>query len=128
MVLHGQISGIEIPATDVERAAKFYSDTFGWKFQAPANGTIPASKMQTFTAPGDIFPDEGVVSKVEEIPKSGAKFYINVDDLKATIEAVTKNGGKQLSDVISLGPHVPPFQFFHDTEGNTHAICTRPGK
>lgn len=42
--------------------------------------------MQTFTAPGDIFPDEGVVSKVDEIPKNGAKFYINVDDLKAAIE------------------------------------------
>ena len=48
---------------------------------------IPADKMQTFTAPGDIFPDEGVVSKVDEIPKSGApKFYINVDDLKAAID------------------------------------------
>jgi predicted enzyme related to lactoylglutathione lyase len=112
--------------------------------------------MQTFTAPGDIFPDEGVVSKVDEIPKSGApKFYINVDDLKAAIDvsfgasangpgflfalamaltdtlhyqAVVKNGGKQVSDVISLGPHVPPFQFFQDTEGNSNAICTRPGK
>lgn len=43
--------------------------------------------MQTFTAPGDIFPDEGVVSKVDEIPASGApKFYINVDDLKAAID------------------------------------------
>ncbi|PMD49376.1 uncharacterized protein K444DRAFT_622936 [Hyaloscypha bicolor E] len=85
--------------------------------------------MQTFTAPGDIFPDEGVVSKVDEIPKSGApKFYINVDDLKAAIDAVVKNGGKQVSDVISLSPHVPPFQFFQDTEGNSNAICTRPGK
>jgi hypothetical protein len=43
-------------------------------------------------------------------------------------QAVVKNGGKQVSDVISLGPHVPPFQFFQDTEGNNNAICTRPGK
>jgi hypothetical protein len=43
-------------------------------------------------------------------------------------QAVVKNGGKQVSDVISLGPHVPPFQFFQDTEGNSNAICTRPGK
>ena len=43
--------------------------------------------MQTFTAPGDIFLDEGVISKVEEIPKSGAaKFYINVNDLQAAID------------------------------------------
>jgi hypothetical protein len=46
--------------------------------------------MQTFTAPGDIFPDEGVVSKVDEIPKVGAKFYINVDDLKAAIEVSSR--------------------------------------
>ena len=53
----------------------------------PSAGTIPSTKMQTFTAPGDIFPDEGVVSKVDEIPKAGApKFYINVDDLSAAID------------------------------------------
>jgi hypothetical protein len=51
--------------------------------------------MQTFTAPGDIFPDEGVVSKVNDIPKSAApKFYINVDDLKAAIE-VSFGGRRQ---------------------------------
>lgn len=46
--------------------------------------------MQTFTAPGDIFPDEGVVSRVDEIPKAGVKFYINVDDLKAAIEVSSR--------------------------------------
>ncbi|KAJ4363897.1 Glyoxylase-like domain-containing protein [Neocucurbitaria cava] len=86
MVLHGQVSGIEIPATDVARAAKFYSETFGWKFQAPS-AEISASEMQAFTAPGGNMPDEGVVAKVEEIPKVGAaKIYINVDDMQAAID------------------------------------------
>lgn len=68
-------------------AAKFYTETFGWEFQKPAVGTIPAEKMMTFKAPGDIFTDEGVLSKVEEIPKSGAaKFFINVDSLETTMD------------------------------------------
>jgi predicted enzyme related to lactoylglutathione lyase len=67
-------------------AAKFYTNTFEWKFQIPSAG-IPATKMQTFTAPGDIFPDEGVISKVDEISGSGAaRFYINVDNLQAAMD------------------------------------------
>lgn len=68
-------------------AAKFYTETFGWEFQTPAVGTIPATKMMTFKAPGDIFSDEGVMSKVDEIPKSGAaKFFINVDSLDTSMD------------------------------------------
>ncbi|PMD31600.1 hypothetical protein L207DRAFT_640849 [Hyaloscypha variabilis F] len=126
MVAHGQIAGIEIPATDVARA-KFYTSTFGWKFEAPQAAHVPASKMMTFEAPGNIFTDGGVVSFVEEIPSGGAKLYINVEDMGGAMDEIVKNGGEKTSEVVKLG-EVATFQFFKDTEGNHYAICTRPGK
>ena len=43
--------------------------------------------MMTFETPGNIFSDGGVVSLVDEIPKSGAaKIYIYVDDMKAAMD------------------------------------------
>lgn len=43
--------------------------------------------MMTFEVPGNIFSDGGIVSLVDEIPKSGAaKLYINVDDMQAAMD------------------------------------------
>lgn len=48
--------------------------------------------MMTFTAPGDIFADEGVMSLVDEIPASGAaKFFVNVNNLGAAMDVSLDN-------------------------------------
>ncbi len=81
---------IEIPAGDVEKLSKFYSDLFGWKF---AKQSIPGMDywMIETTGQGPGHLAGGMYAKQGETDKP--KFYILVDDIDSHTEKLKQAGG-----------------------------------
>ena len=84
---NGKICYIEMPATDIARTADFYKKVFGWQNRKRGDGSTA-------------FDDSvGEVSGTWVLgcppsAKPGLLFYIMVDSVAATIDAVVANGGR----------------------------------
>jgi uncharacterized glyoxalase superfamily protein PhnB len=83
----GKICYLEIPATDVERSSRFYSDAFGWELRTRGDGAIAF----------DDAVKEVSGSWVTGRPPSaepGIMVHIMVADLDAALAAVRAAGGE----------------------------------
>ena len=116
---HGKVCYVEIPALDVERSARFYSEVFGWKTRRRGDGRLAF--------------DDGVgqVSGAWVIgrpasPTPGLLIYVMVDDAEKCIEAVRANGGEL---VVPIGADAPEITArFRDPAGNVLGIYQEPGR
>ncbi len=107
------ISWVEIPATDFERAVKFYSSVLNIELQVADYGH---EKMACFPN------GEGAISQAPDFnpSKDGTLVSFNTGkDLDGTIERIKKNNGtmvrpKTKIEVENLGY----FALFIDSEGN----------
>jgi len=114
----------EMPAEDRQRMADFYSSVFGWqsKMLGEEMGnyvTVSTTETDETTGrpktPGAI--NGGFFPKREDSPSQYPSLVIAVDDIKESIEALTKAGGKSLGDPVEI-PGVGTYASFRDTEGN----------
>ena len=111
----GNAVWFEIPASNFERAVKFY--------EAVLQVTLRREKID-----GDlgVFPGSetsvngAVVSQAGYVPAAnGAVVYLNTgDDLTPYIERVLVNGGTVITPKTALPPGMGHFAHFGDTEGN----------
>jgi uncharacterized glyoxalase superfamily protein PhnB len=114
----GKICYIEIPATDVERSAEFYSKAFGWSLRRRGDGEIAF----------DDTVNEVSGTWVHDRPPStqpGLMIHIMVADALAAVEAVLAAGGE-------IVQHVDPdareqLARFRDPAGNVLGIYQQPG-
>ncbi|HEX4439566.1 MAG TPA: VOC family protein [Thermoanaerobaculia bacterium] len=105
---NGKICYLEIPATDVERSARFYGSVFGWKMRRRGDGA---------TAFDD--PIEVSGSFVTGRPPSrdaGLLTYVMVADIAATIELIVANGGEIVQPPVLGAPDA--LARFRDPAGN----------
>lgn len=117
----GKVIHFEIPADDLDRASKFYTDSFGWK----ANRWGEEKYVLLDCGEGDgingaIMPRTGIFSE----KGTGFRAFIctiEVEDLAKSAEKIKAAGGKVVNEVQKI-PHVGTHQFFTDTEGNTFGI------
>ena len=84
-----RVTHFEIPADDPERAIRFYSDVFGWKFQK-WDGPMEYWLVETGTGKAGI--DGGMMRR--QNPDASVVNTIEVDSLDAAIRAVEQKGGK----------------------------------
>ena len=109
----------EIPAENVKRAQKFYSDIFGWKItdMPEMNYTI------LHTAPTD---DNGVLKESGAInggmmkrsnPINSPVITIDVNDIDETLQAIKKMGGRVVKEKMGVGD-MGYSAYFKDTEDN----------
>ncbi len=84
---NGKICYLEIPATDIEDSASFYSQSFGWNIREDASGAVAF--------------DDGVgevsgmwVLDKKPMTEAGIIISIMVDDAEATKKLILDNGGK----------------------------------
>lgn len=106
----GEITHVEIPADDVERAKRFYAAVAGWEF----------SSMEGF--PGYFLfrsseGSGGALGKRGESVGSVIRDYISVDRLEDAVAAAEQHGGRVVtppSDVPGQGR----FAALLDSEGN----------
>ena len=116
----GQIVHFELPADDVERAQKFYSDAFGWRMN-------PLPQMNyTLVSTAATNPD-GTVSETGAInggmaargaPITAPVVTILVDDIDDALATVEKLGGSSVVGRQAVGD-MGFSGYFKDPEGNT---------
>ncbi|RMZ88327.1 hypothetical protein DV736_g4438, partial [Chaetothyriales sp. CBS 134916] len=114
---------INLFATDVSRAQRFYEDAFGWKFRdltKPHHGTSKDPNEIALFEFGSRSPGGGI-TRVDQVVstkgKGGAVLYLIVDDIDAAMKKVIAAGGKQMTEVEPEGKGAV-MQHFEDTEGN----------
>lgn len=113
---------VEIPSTNVDGAAKFYSELFGWKI-AP----VPEMNYTMWEA-GD--GSGGGFPKVSaENPAGQVLVYIASDDIEADLKKAEKLGGAIVHPKTEI-PRMGWFGMFKDPTGNTLGLYTsmNPGE
>jgi uncharacterized protein len=107
-----------IHADDVERARRFYTAVFGWRFQAWG----PPGFFQIFTGTDEHPGIEGALhERHQPLTGTGMRGFectVCVNDLLAIEQAVLANGGTIMQSgfhIVSVGTLLT----FLDTEGNT---------
>ena len=106
---NGKICYLEMPATDVERSSDFYQRVFGWKIRKRGDGS---------TAFDDTTGGVSGVWVLERPPATmpGLLFYIMVDSVTATVDAVIANGGEIVQPLGADAPEITAR--FRDPAGN----------
>lgn len=109
----------EIPADNVERAKKFYQDTFDWKITPVPQlnytllGTVEIDEKNMPKEAGAI--NGGLMERSFGI--KGPVLTISVTNIDAAIEKIQKLGGKIVQGKMEV-PTVGFIAYFADTEGN----------
>ena len=100
----------EVGAADDGPLAAFYGELFGWQIDSnnPANYGIV-----TPVAPGI----GGGVSPSQD-GKPFLTFYVNTDDLQASLDKAVSLGGTKVMDPTDI-PGGPSIAMFTDPQGNT---------
>lgn len=111
---HGQYTHIEIPYDDETRAKSFYEHVFGWSF-TPMAGYEGYSTYEA--GPGDL---GGGLGKRNVSAPNAIRNYVDVDDIDASIAAVTSNGGSIVEPKTDMA--FGWYAVFKDPEGNELAL------
>ncbi len=116
-----------IHADDLDRARRFYTAVFGWRFEAWG----PPGFFRVFTGTDTEPGIEGALhERHEPLAGTGMRGFectVSVDDLPTIKAAVVENGGTIIYDEIEI-PTVGTLIQFLDTEGNTvSAMNYEPG-
>src|SRR6476620_9487683 len=112
----------EVPADDVERSRKFYSDLFGWKFEKwpGMESGMEYWIINTTDNEGGKAVGGGMMKR--QNPQQGITNFIDVTSVDEYSAKVQSLGGK----IVAPKQAVPTMGFFAvclDTENNTLGIC-----
>jgi uncharacterized protein len=120
----------EIPADDVERAKKFYSDLFGWKMEKwpgtdSKDTSSPSSNMEywiisTTDSKGNKASIAGGMMKRQGQYQHITNF-IDVNSVEEYSSMIKKLGGKVVVSKMAV-PGMGYFAVCHDTENNSFGI------
>jgi len=115
-IMANPIVHFEIGCRDRTKTAEFYSALFDWKIQEQG----PASNIDTGVT-GAI---HGHITALGHEPEHYTIFYVQVEDIRASLKKAESLGGKTLVPPITL-PGAGTFAWFADTEGNTVGLSQR---
>ena len=106
---NGKICYVEIPAGEIARSAEFYKRVFGWAIRKRGDGS---------TAFDDTTGEVSGTWVLGRPPaaKPGILFYIMVDNVAATIDAVVAHGGEIVQPIGADAPEITAR--FRDPAGN----------
>ncbi|MFQ6065508.1 MAG: VOC family protein [Candidatus Bathyarchaeia archaeon] len=111
---------VEIGTRDIRRAAIFYENVFGWK--TVEKETIEGFDHWVFdTGKTSFHRSRGGIWVRPRDENLGVLVYIAVDDIKRTLEKVTKQGGKVVVSKTLVEPHGYKACFI-DPDGNLFAL------
>jgi predicted enzyme related to lactoylglutathione lyase len=116
---NGKICYIEMPATDIARSSEFYKQVFGWNLRKRGDGAIAF--------------DDGVgqvsgtwVLGRPAAERPGLLFYIMVDSVEKSVEAVKAAGGEIVQPIGADAPEITAR--FRDPGGNVVGLYQQPAK
>jgi predicted enzyme related to lactoylglutathione lyase len=99
----------EIGCADRAKTAQYFSALFGWKMQADG----PATNIDTVSQGGIA----GHLTSLGHAPFHYTIFYVDVEDVKASLDKAVELGGKALVGPITIPAGT--FGWFADPDGNT---------
>ena len=128
--MNNAISWFEIPATDIDRAQRFYETIFGISLQSM---DMPSMKMRMFplddpmNGVGGSIVDSGGFHKPSAT--DGPLIYLNGNpDVQNVLDKVEAAGGKITVPKTEISPEYGYMAAFLDTEGNRVALHSVPTK
>jgi uncharacterized protein len=115
-----KIVNFHVPADDVERAATFYREVFGWEFVPFPNSPVPYLVVDGGATDGPGIP--AAITARHDIVKAPTP-TIEVENIDQAMTAIAIKGGQQgaVSDIPGLGR----FGYAIDSEGNIIALVQR---
>lgn len=116
-IANGKICYLEIPATDIPHSVEFYQTVFGWNVRRRSNGS---------TAFDDGAGEVSGTWVTGRPPSSqvGLLFYIMVDSVAETIDAIVANGGELVQPIGADAPEITAR--FRDPAGNIIGLYQQP--
>ena len=116
----------EMPYRDRDRAARFYSEAFGWKLGKL--GADMGNYVVATTADGDARPgapagaiNGNLYEYKADWPAQHPSVVIAVEDMQAVMARVTRAGGEVLGEPMAI-PGIGDYVAFFDTERNRHSM------
>jgi predicted enzyme related to lactoylglutathione lyase len=112
-----QVAHYAINADDLERARRFYSNVFGWEFQAwgppgfymiETGDSLRVAMRSSLQKRRELMPG---------VRMNGFECTVSVSDIDAAAKAIEANGGTIVMQICTL-PGVGRLLFFRDPEGN----------
>jgi len=121
--MYHTIIHFEIPADNVERLRRFYSQLFGWKIEKTEGPvdywmieTVPVDKQGRVKAPGV---NGGMMKK--QNPEHKFTYYVQVESVDKYSKKIQELGGKVIVPKMEV-PNVGWWALAVDPEGNHFAI------
>lgn len=110
---NGKICYLEIPSRNIKESSSFYHAVFGWKIRTRGDGSV---------AFDDSVNEVSGTWKTDRKPvtEKGILLYIMVDDIEASIQLITDNGGKIVQPVGMDAPEITAH--FSDPSGNIFGL------
>jgi predicted enzyme related to lactoylglutathione lyase len=115
-----RIVNFHLPADDVERAATFYREVFGWEFVPFPGSPVPYLVHQPANGSGGGVP--AAITTRQEIIKAPVP-TIEVDDIDQAMTDIAIKGGQQAR--VQEIPGFGRFGYAIDSEGNVIALLQR---
>jgi len=114
---NGKICYIEMPAADIARSSDFYQKVFGWNLRKRGDGSVAFDD-----AVGEVS-GTWVLGRPPSA-KPGLLFYIMVDSVAATVDAVLAQGGQIVQPIGADAPENTAR--FRDPGGNVIGLYQQP--
>jgi predicted enzyme related to lactoylglutathione lyase len=110
---NGKICYIEMPSTDIARSAAFYERVFGWNIRKRGDGSV---------AFDDTVNEVSGTWVLGRPPAAtpGLLFYIMVDSVPATVDAIVASGGEIVQAIGGDAPEITAR--FRDPGGNVIGV------
>lgn len=114
---NGKICYIELPSTDIQASAAFYSNVFGWEIRKRGDGA---------TAFDDAVGGVSGTWRTDRKPSSdvGMLTYIMVDSVADTLDKISANGGEVVQQIGGDAPEITAR--FRDPGGNIIGLYQEP--
>jgi predicted enzyme related to lactoylglutathione lyase len=110
---HGEITHVELPSDDVDRAEAFYEGLFGWDVKGSAEH--PDYRMFR-SGPGDM---SGTIGRRGvTAPAGGPRLYVTVDSVEDALAKVADLGGNVVVARTGLPGGAGWYAAIEDSEGN----------
>jgi predicted enzyme related to lactoylglutathione lyase len=116
---NGKICYLEIPATDVDRSAAFYTKVFGWQTRVRGDGHTAFDDTT-----GAVSGSWVLGRKPSRDP--GVLAYVMVDDIDVTLKRIVAAGGQIATSRTAIGPSGDAFATFTDPPGNLLGLYQEP--
>ena len=114
---NGKICYLEMPTQDIDRSANFYKEVFGWNVRRRGDG---ATAFDDTT--GEV--SGAWVKGRPPADKPGLLFYIMVDSMATTVDAVVAHGGEIVQPLGADAPEITAR--FKDPGGNVIGLYQQP--